>query len=149
MLRKHSGTDMSFNRETNNKPHDPSQEFDAGRRRAPEELQNFGSPVGMAAAVPLLRCLLLCVASAALLMPGNARAADLDPVLRGKWTSVPGSGYARNVTVQNHLVFSALGTDPANPQQVGSYATIGPVSGVSISGNNVYLADEFDGLHIA
>jgi hypothetical protein len=86
MLRKHFGNDMKMNRASNNTPHDASQECDAGRRRAREERQIFASPFGVAAAMPLLRCLLLCVSAAiVLLAPGKTRAADLDLTPRGEW----------------------------------------------------------------
>jgi hypothetical protein len=57
---------------------------------------------------------------------GNARAADLDPVLVGKWAPVV-RGWAWAVAVQDNLVFAAIGegglaiidvSNPANPQHV-------------------------------
>jgi len=83
-----------------------------------------------------------------------ALAADLDPVLRGRW---PGfvRGWAQSVAIQNGYAFVAAGggglfiidvSNPANPQRVGGYDTGGEAYGVAVSGNYAYVADGYGGL---
>jgi hypothetical protein len=75
-------------------------------RRPPVKKQTPLSPTVVAAAMPLLPRLLLCLTAAALLMAGKARAVDLDPVLVGKWAPVV-QGPAQAVAVQDNLIFAA------------------------------------------
>jgi hypothetical protein len=88
--------------------------------------------------------MLLWLAAIALLMPGKARAADLDPIQRGQWLpSVP--GWTQAVAVEGNLVLAAIGqgglaiidaTDPSNPQHVGSFETSGYAYGVAVAGSH-------------
>jgi hypothetical protein len=115
---------------------------------------------GDVAARPWRSGLLLCLTAAALLL-GEARAVDLDPVLRGKWPPFP-RGPAHHVAVSGHYAYVAAGwqggwqgglqvidvSDPANPQQVGSYDTSGEALGVAVSGDYAYVAGYNAGLQV-
>jgi hypothetical protein len=86
-----------------------------------------------------------------LLLSARLLAIDLDPVLRGKWPR----GAARSVAIHNGYAFVAVEVGslavidlrtPANPQEVGGYATSGQAYGVAVSGNYAYVAAGAAGL---
>jgi hypothetical protein len=106
--------------------------------------------------MPLPRWLLLCVAAATLLMPGKARAVDLDPVLVGKWTT-SGRGWAQGVAVQNNLLYAAIFrgglavidlSNPADPRWVGGFETSGVASSVAVSGRYAYVVGGYSDLEV-
>jgi hypothetical protein len=115
-------------------------------RRPPVKKQTPLSPTVVAAAMPLLRSLLLCLTAVALLVAGKARAVDLDPVLVGKLTPVV--PWLRPLAVQSNLVLASTGdgglaiidvSNPADPQWVGGYDTGRHPHYAAISGNHAYV----------
>jgi hypothetical protein len=123
-------------------------------RRPPVKKQTPLSPTVVAAAMPLLHRLLLCLTAAALLVAGKARAVDLDPVLVGKLTPVV--PWLRPLAVQSNLVFAGMEgglaiidvSNPADPQWLGSYATGRSPQDVAISGNYAYVVVGDPGLQV-
>src|SRR5436309_1420921 len=86
----------------------------------------------------------------------SALAADLDPVLRGKWPTLTG-GEAHGVALSGNYAFVADNdagmqvidiSNPANPQHAGSYNAAGSALGVAVSGNYAYVMSYFYGLHV-
>ncbi|MBE7499470.1 MAG: hypothetical protein HS113_04015 [Verrucomicrobiales bacterium] len=110
---------------------------------------------GGVAARPWRFGLLLCLTAAALML-GNARAVDLDPVLRGQWPPFARAS-ALGVAVSGHHAYVAAGeaglqvidlSNPAGPQQVGGYDTSGYARGVVVSGHYAHVADGDAGLQV-
>ncbi|MGD0769947.1 MAG: IPT/TIG domain-containing protein [Tepidisphaeraceae bacterium] len=78
------------------------------------------------------------------------------PTLVSTYT-VPNDGYVGGLTVFNGLLYAGAGaggvlvldpTDPANLRVVASYATVSAAWGVSVVGNQVYVADSAGGLDV-